>query len=412
MSEGATGASLRRRQWAWALNGWANHGYATSVLVALFPIFLDKYWARSLPGSDSTGYLALANGGACAVVMLLVPWLGAVADHRGWKKKLIAAFSALGVAATAGLALVGEGQWGLALSLFCLASIGFFCSSSFFDALLVEVSAPRDSDRVSSFGYAIAYLGGGLIFLFDVLMVLKPQAFGLSGKVDATRMAFVSVALWWALFAMPLQIWVPERRRATGVAGWKELRATVKTIATQAPLRNFLLGYWIYIDALGTLQQMAADFGAKLGFSTDALIKALLMVQFISFPAALGCGWLAGRMGTRRTIHLGLVVLAGVSVWSYFMRSEAQFYQLAAVVALVQGGVQSLSRSYFSRLIPPEKAGEYFGFYNFIGKFAAVIGPAIVGSIAVLSGNQKLSIVPLALSFTLGAWFLSRVPEP
>ncbi|HWY25984.1 MAG TPA: MFS transporter, partial [Nevskia sp.] len=205
---------------------------------------------------------------------------------------------------------------------------------------------------------------------------------------------------------------VPESRPSVAAAGWRELWGTIRSIAAQAPLRRFLLGYWIYIDALGTLQQMAADFGTKLGFSSDALIKALLMVQFISFPAALAFGRIAGRIGTRNGIYLGLAGLIGVSGWSYFMRSETQFYELAAVVGLVQGGVQSLSRSYFSRLIPPGKAGEYFGFYNLVGKFAAVIGPFVIGTVVVLSGNQRLSIFPLMGSFLLGAWLLSRVREP
>jgi MFS transporter, UMF1 family len=403
--------SSRRIQWSWALYGWANHGYATAVVVALFPIFLDKYWAKDLPGTVSTGYLALANGCAGATVMLLAPWLGALADRRGWKKHFLGLFTALGVAGTLGLALVGAGGWATALVLYALSSIGFYGGYTFLDAMLVDVAEPRDYDRVSSFGYAIGYLGGGVIFVADVLMVLHPQAFGLADAAAATRWAFVSVAAWWVLFAIPLFRNVPEGPPAAAAAGWHELWATIQSIAAQAPLRRFLFGYWIYIDALGTLQQMAADFGSKLGLASDALIKALLMVQFISFPAALAFGRIAGRIGTRNGIYLGLAGLAGVAGWSYFMRSEAQFYEMAAVVGLVQGGVQSLSRSYFSRLIPPGKAGEYFGFYNLVGKFAAVIGPFVVGAVVVLSGNPRLSILPLIGSFLLGAWLLSRVPE-
>ncbi|MBL6750129.1 MAG: MFS transporter [Nevskia sp.] len=399
----------RRTQWAWALNGWANHGYATSVLVVLFPLFFDNYWAKSLPGTQSTAYLGWTNSAAGAVVMLLAPWLGALADRRGCKKPFLAAFSLLGIAGTLGLATVGEGGWPLALLLFGISSVGFFGSYSFFDALLVQVATSEESDRVSAFGYAVGYLGGGLIFLFDVLLVLHPQAFGLADKVAATRAAFVSVALWWALFALPLFRYVPEAPPTPEAAGLRELWDTVRHIAADAPVRNFLLGYWIYIDGLGTLQQMAVDFGKKMGFSTDALIQALLLVQFVSFPAALGFGRLAGAIGARRSIYLGLAVLTGVAGWSYFMRTESQFYAMAAVVGLVQGGVQSLSRSFFARIIPPAKAGEYFGFYNFVGKFAAVLGPAMVGAVAVLSGNQRLSIVPLGVSFVVGGWLLSRV---
>jgi Permeases of the major facilitator superfamily len=401
----------RWTQFAWALNGWGNHAYATSVLVALFPIFLDKYWAVGVPGTTSTGWLGLANGGASAVVMVLAPVLGALADRRAWKKRLLALFTVLGAFATAALAMVERGGYALALPLFAIASIGFFTSSSLFDALLLRVAEPAESDRVSSFGYALGYLGGGLIFLIDVLMVLYPARFGLADAVAATQAAFVSVAVWWLLFMLPLLIWVPEGPPTRQPSGWRELRQTAREIFRQRPLRLFLLAYWIYMDALGTLQQMAADFGAKMGFPSDALIKALLMVQFVSFPAALAFGWLAGRIGTRRAIYVGLTGLVLVSLWSYFLHTVQQFYWMAGVVGLVQGGVQALSRSYFSRLIPAGKGGEYFGFYNFLGKFAAVIGPFVVGAVAVFTGNQRLSIAPLALAFILGAWLLSRVRE-
>lgn len=402
----------RRAQWAWAFNAWANHAFATTVLVAFFPIFLDKYWAQDLAGTVSTAYLAFANSGAGLVVMVLAPWLGAVADRRGSKKHFLGGFTVLGVVGTAGLALIGQGQWPLALTVFALSSIGFYASFSFYDALLMDVAQVEESDRVSAFGYAIGYLGGGLIFLLDVVMVLHPAWFGLGSTIAATRVAFVTVAVWWALFSLPLFHSVREAPPTVEPSGWSELWATVRKIFGNAPLRNFLIGYWIYIDALGTLQQMAVDYGAKLGFPTDSLIKALLLVMFISFPAALGFGWLATRIGARRSIYIGLLGLIGVSGWSYFMQTVAQFYGMAAVVGLVQGGVQSLSRSFFSRLVPAGKSGEYFGFYNFIGKFAAVIGPLIVGGVVLLTGDQRLSIFPLMVSFIVGAIFLARVKEP
>lgn len=402
----------RRAQWAWALNGWANHGYATVVLVALFPLFFDGYLAKSLPGSVSTAWLGWTDSAAGGVVMLLAPWLGAIADRRGCKKPFLAAFSALGIAGTLGLAAVGPGEWPLALLVFGLASIGFFGSSAFFDALLVQVARPGESDRVSAFGYAVAYLGGGLLFLCDVWLVLHPRQFGLTDPAAATRAAFISVAAWWALFAVPLFVYVPEAPPTPEAAGLREFLLSLRHIAADPPLRNFLFGYWIYIDGLGTLQLMAVDFGRKMGFSSDTLIQALLLVQFVSFPAALAFGRLAGRIGTRPAIYLALAVLTGVAGWSYFMRSVAEFYALAGLVGLVQGGVQSLSRSFFSRLIPPAQAGEYFGFYNMVGRFAAVLGPALVGAVVFLTGDQTLSIVPLGLSFIVGAWLLRRVRPP
>jgi UMF1 family MFS transporter len=402
----------RHSQIAWALNAWANHAFSTTILVGFFPIFFDKYWAKDLPGSTSTFYLGLSNSAASFVVMLIAPWLGALADRRGQKKRYLGLFTILGVAASAALAFVGAGQWLWSLVVFGVASIGFFASYSFNDALLVQVAEPEESDRVSSFGFAMGYLGGGILFLIDVAMVLYPQKFGLADATAATRAAFISVALWWALFCLPLFRYVPEAPAVEEATGWRELWETLKSVIRNKPVLRFLIAYWLYIDAIGTLQQMAVDFGAKLGFSTNTLITALLMVQFISFPAAWAFGPIAAWIGTKRAIYLGLAVFALLSIWAYFMQTEKQFYEMAVGVALVQGGVQALSRSYFSRLIPRERSGEYFGFYNMLGKFAAVLGPLVVGVVALATGSPHLSIMVLSVFFVIGAVLLSRVQEP
>lgn len=405
-------SAKRRSQIAWAFNAWANHAFSTTILVGFFPIFFDKYWAKDLPGATSTFYLGLTNSAASFVVMLIAPWLGALADRRGQKKRYLGWFTLLGVAASAALACIGAGQWWWALVVFALASIGFFASYSFNDALLVQVAEAAESDRVSSFGFAMGYLGGGLLFLLNVLMALYPHRFGLADATAATRAAFISVALWWGLFCLPLFRYVPEAPPVEEATGWRELWDTLKNVLRNRPVLQFLIAYWLYIDAIGTLQQMAVDFGAKLGFSTNTLITALLMVQFISFPAAWGFGPLAAWIGTKRAIYLGLAVFGLLSIGAYFMRTERQFYEMAVGVALVQGGVQALSRSYFSRLIPRERSGEYFGFYNMLGKFAAVLGPLVVGVVALATGSPQLSIMVLAVFFMVGAALLSRVQEP
>ncbi|HZR33764.1 MAG TPA: MFS transporter [Nevskia sp.] len=402
----------RRAQIAWALNAWGNHAFSTTILVGFFPIFFDRYWAKELPGTTSTFWLGITNSAAAFVVMLLAPWLGALADLRGRKKAYLGWFTVLGVLSSAALALVGAGQWTLALLLFALGQVGFFASYSFNDALLVQVAEPEESDQVSAFGFAMGYLGGGLLFLVNVAMALRPAWFGLADATAATRAAFLTVAAWWSLFCLPLFRYVPEAEPAAQASGWRELWQTLKSVLRNKPVLRFLIAYWLYIDAIGTLQQMAVDFGAKLGFSTSTLITALLLVQFISFPAAWAFGPLARRIGTRRAIYLGLAVFGGLSIWAYFMQTERQFYQMAAGVALVQGGVQALSRSYFSRLIPPGRSGEYFGFYNMLGKFAAILGPLVVGVVALLTGSPHLSIMVLALFFLVGAVLLSRVEEP
>jgi UMF1 family MFS transporter len=401
----------RASQWAWALTAWANHAFVTTVLVGLFPIFFDKYWAVNLAGTTSTFFLGLTNSLASFVVMLFAPWLGALADQHGRKRRWFGICTAIGAVATALLALVGEGHWQLALIVFGVASLGYFAGSSFQDALIVQVAAPAESNRVSALGFALGYLGGGVLFLGNVLMVLHPQWFHLANASAATRIAFLDVALWWLLFTLPLFRYVNEAPPTAELAGWRELWSTIRSVLRDRPVLNFLLAYWLYIDGIGTVQQMAVDFGVKLGFSTATLIQALLLVQFVAFPCALLFGRLGDRIGAKRAIYLGLAVFTAVTVFAYFMRQEWQFYLLAAIVGTVQGGVQALSRSYFARLIPPERAGEYFGFYNMLAKFAAVLGPLLMGVVAIATGNQRLSILALALFFVLGGWLLSRVQD-
>jgi UMF1 family MFS transporter len=405
-------SSKRAAQWAWALTAWANHAFATTVLVGFFPIFFDQYWAAKLPGTTSTFYLGLTNSSAAFIVMLLAPWLGALSDRRGEKKLWFGIWSAVGALATAALCLIGAGHWGWALAVFGLGSIGFFAGSSFQDALIVQVADAYQTNRVSSLGFALGYLGGGLIFLLNVVLVKYPHWFHVADASTAMRIAFVDVALWWIVFSLPLFRYVHEAAPTAIATGWRELWHTLRAVLRDRPVLNFLLAYWLYIDAIGTLQQMAVDFGIKLGFSSNALIQALLLVQFVSFPSALLFGRLGDRIGTRRAIYLGLAVFVALTCFAYFMQNERQFYILAAVVGTVQGGVQALSRSYFARLIPRERAGEYFGFYNMLAKFAAVLGPLAMGVVAIATGNQRLSILVLEVFFIGGALLLARVRDP
>lgn len=405
---------INRTQFSWACYDWANSAFATTVLVGLFPVLFNNYYAAGVDPGMSTFYLgAFGNSLSATVVMVLAPTLGVIADRRGLKKPLLGLFTGLGVAGTVGLFFVGEGQWGWAIALFSLACIGFFGGLGFYDSLLVNVAAPAERDRVSAFGYGLGYLGGGLLFVLNVLMVLKPEMFGIPDKSTAAKLAFVSVGAWWILFSLPLFLKVSEPEREEGGAmGWREMALMMKRVLGMKPVLMFLLGYFLYIDAVGTVAQMAVDFGIKLGFASDALIKAILIVQFVSFPAAIAFGWIGERFGTRHGIYLGLAVYVFVTCWALFMKTERDFYLMAAVVGLVQGGVQSLSRSYFARLIPADSAGQFFGFYNMLGKFAAVLGPLVVGITAALTGNPRLSLFMLVFFFIGGAVLLSRVREP
>jgi UMF1 family MFS transporter len=305
-----------------------------------------------------------------------------------------------------------QGQWIWALLAYGIGTVSFWAGYSFQDALIVQVADDREINRVSAHGFALGYIGGGLLFLVNVLMALHPAWFHLANGTQATRVAFLDVAVWWVLFTLPAFRYVPEGQATGDPSNLAALWATIRRIMGERTVRNFLIAYWLYMDALNTVQLMAIDFGTKLGFASDSLIVALLIVQFIAFPFALLFGWLGDRFGTKRSIYLGLAVFVGVTFYAYYMQTVQQFYVLAAIFGSVQGGVQALSRSYFARLIPRERAGEYFGFYNMLGKFAAVLGPLAMGLVAMATGNQRLSILVLEFFFVAGGLLLARSGGP
>jgi len=403
----------RRAQWSWALYDWANSAFATTVIAGFFPIFFNRYWAEGIAPETQTLYQGITATVASLFIMVLAPWLGAVADRHAAKKRFLLAFTLVGVVSTAALYLVGRGEWLAAVLLSILGRIGFLGGISFYDSLLVNVAKPAETDRVSALGYGLGYLGGGLLFALNVAMALKPAAFGIPDAALATRLSFVMVAIWWLAFSVPLFRHVRESTPSGAASGWSELMHTLKEIRGMRPVWMFLFAYWLYIDGVDTIIVMAVDFGMKLGFPSDSLIVALLMVQFIGFPMAVLFGWLGGKLGTRRAIFVALSVYIGVTFWAYFLDSVAEFYMMAAAIGCVQGGIQSLSRSYYARLIPPEKAGEFFGFYNMLGKFAAVLGPAVVGLTAQFTGNPRLAILSILVFFIAGGLLLTRVsPGP
>lgn len=397
---------------------WGNSAFATTVVAGLFPIFFDQYWASNLDSGTRTFWLGVASSASSLAVVILAPLLGSVADSGGLKKRFLAVFTALGVLSTAAFYWVGQGEWMIATVLFTLGSIGFQAGTSFYDSLIVHVARDEEMDRVSSLGYGLGYLGGGGLFALNVAMVLKPQWFGLADAAAATKTSFLLVAIWWAVFAIPLFRLVPERRTGRNGAladlraGLGQLTATIRELRKLKPVWMFLLAYWLYIDGVDTIVRMAVDYGLTLGFPSSSLIVALLMVQFIGFPAAIGFGFIAGRIGTRRALYVALSVYIGVTAYAYLLQTVTQFYIMAAAIGLVQGGVQALSRSYYARLIPADKSGEFFGFYNMLGKFAAVLGPVAVGVTKLVTGDARLAILILVLFFIVGMLLLSRVPDP
>jgi MFS transporter, UMF1 family len=420
------GQGSRKQILAWAMYDWANSAFATTVMAGFFPIFFKQFWSAGTDTALSTARLGLANSLAGITVALAAPFLGAIADQSAAKKNFLFTFAAIGITATMSLFFVAKGQWVVATMLYAFALMGFSGGNVFYDSLLKTVSDEPKMDSVSTLGYALGYLGGGLLFALNVLMVLKPSVFGIGHASQAVRLSFVTVGIWWAVFAMPLVVFVHETRtggkeRTAQMVnkGIGQLRKTFSEVRHLKTISLFLLAYWLYIDGVDTIIVMAVDYGLSLGFRQEDLILALLLVQFVGFPCAVAFGRIADRIGTKPSILLGIGVYLFVTLWGALIHNRAEFYIMAVLIGMVQGGVQALSRSFFAKIIPADKAAQYFGFYNMLGKFASIIGPTLVGATVMLSRSlgagpdlsPRISISSIAILFITGGILLLFVDE-
>ena len=406
----------KRAVWSWAFYDWGNSAYSTTVMAGFFPLFFKEYWADPHNPNQSTFYLGMANSIASIVVASLAPLLGSIADQGSAKKKFLIFFAFLGVIMTGGLWMVSQGNWQLAVLFYVIATIGFASGNVFYDSLLPGLASEERVDIVSSLGFGLGYLGGGLLFLVNVFMYLKPEIFGISDGATAIKLSFLSVAVWWAVFTIPLILFVPEPKNYDAVdiknaikMGWIQLIQTFDEIRNMKVVGTFLLAYFFYIDGVDTIIKMAVDYGMSLNFSGESLIIALLIVQFVAFPAALIYGQLASKVGIKTAIMIGIIAYSFITFLGYFITKAWHFYVLAILIGLFQGGIQALSRSLYTRIIPAEKSAEFFGFYNMLGKFAAIIGPALMGTISLVTGSARLGILSILLLFILGAFFLNKV---
>jgi UMF1 family MFS transporter len=393
---------------------WASSAFATTVMAGFFPMFFKQFWCAGVEVTTSTLRLGVASSAASLIVAVLAPVLGAVADGSAARRAFLLWFAGVGLAATGALYFVPQARWLLAAVVYVVAILGFSGANVFYDSLLVFVAPPGRRDFVSAFGFALGYLGGGVLFAVNVLMTLYPSAFGLSGPGEAVRVSFLTVSLWWLAFSIPIARYVSEGG-APGAAGGRvreglvELRATFRRVRELRTVWMFLIAYWLYIDGVHTIVRMAVDYGLALGFPSNSLIVALLITQFVGFPAALMFGRLGEKAGARTGIFAGIAVYVVVAVWGYRMQSVWEFYVMAGVVGLVQGGVQSLSRSFYASLIPSGQSAQFFGFYNTLGRFAAVLGPLIMGGVSYATGNPRLSIIAIISLFIAGGALLLKV---
>ncbi len=403
---------------------WANSAFATTIMAAVLPAFYSSVAASGLSPVHASSYWGYTNTIAMLLVAISAPILGAIADHTGARKRFLGSFAGLGITFTALMVFISTGDWLAASALYILGRIGFSGANIFYDSLLPHVARPEDIDQVSTRGYAIGYLGGGLLLILNLIMI-QPDLVGLEsfpGIPNAewgSRLSFLTVAIWWAVFSVPLFRWVPEppavvsrdESRNPIRAGFQRLGHTFRDIRRYRELFKFLIAFWLYNDGIGTIIIMAVIFGAEIGVGQADLIGAILMVQFVGIPFSLAFSWLARRLGTKRSILVALGVYTLIAIGGYFMQTARHFWILAFFVATVQGGSQALSRSLYGTMSPMAKTSEFFGFYDVSSKFAGILGPALFGIVGMLTGSSRLSIISLVASFIVGGFLLKRVDE-
>jgi MFS transporter, UMF1 family len=403
---------------AWAMYDWANSAFWSTVVTAVFPPFFSDYAAAGLPAVAATARFAWGTTAAALIIAVLGPVLGAVADYRAMKKRLLALFMAVGVAATLLMAFIERGGWVFALVLFIVGNIGVATSQVFYDSLLPHIAAPGEVDRVSTAGFAVGFFGGGIVLLINLAWILSPATFGLPDTVAAIKLSFVSVAVWWLIFSIPLLRRVPEPppvREAVARVGGAVGLAFGSAWRTFHELRGYrqaflmLVAFLLYNDGIQTMIRMASIYGAEVGLDRNAQIAAFVLVQFVGVPCSFLFGALAGRIGAKTALGFALVVYIGISVLGYYMTTEWQFFTLAALVGMVQGGSQALSRSLFARMIPKEKSSEYFGFFSVFEKFAGVAGPAVFATSVTVFGSSRAAVLSVIFFFVAGALVLTRV---
>lgn len=410
---------------AWALYDWANSGFVTVVITTVFPIYFSSVACAGLDPAVATRRFSLITTLSLLAAALASPLLGALADARAAKKRFLAAFMALGLTATAAMFAIDHGQWVLAGALFALANLGVVASFVFYDALLPHVARGGELDRLSSAGYAMGYVGGGLLLAIDLALLRRPDWFGLPAGEGLSpdqatlpaRLAFVSVAAWWLVFSIPLFLRVSEPPRAARIDGpgpglrhaLADLSRTLRDLAGLRQTCLLLVAFLIYNDGVGTIIRMAAIFGAEIGLDHGAMIQAILMVQFVGIPCAFAFGALAQRIGAKAAIGIGIGVYFLTTLVAWRMDSEAEFYLLAFLVGLVQGGVQALSRSLYASMIPARRSGEFFGLFAVLEKFAGLAGPAFFTLAAMLTGSSRAGLASVVLFFAVGGLLLARV---
>lgn len=402
---------FNKTEWSWIFYDWANSGYGIIVVTAVLPIWLTSVAANGgISATHATAYWGYANSVATLAAAVLAPILGALADFQGMKGRLFYIFTALGIVGTLGLATVPADNLLLLLAVFVLSFVGYSSANVFYDSYITDITTPSRMDRVSSAGYGFGYLGGLVPFIIFMIGRSFLSAHGV------VIFAFVLSAVWWFAFTLPFvknvrQVYALPANDHPVRAAVRRLAETIRDLRHYPVLSGFLLAYFFYIDGVNTIFTMASSFALAIGIPSSQLIVVLLAVQLIAFPFSIVYGWLADRFGNRNILIMGMLIYIGITLFAIFINHPNQFWLLAFGVGTSQGGMQALSRSYLGQIIPKERSGEFFGFFNIFGKFSAIIGPAIFGIVSQVTGRVQFAAGALSILFVIGLIIFVRLPK-
>ncbi len=407
---------LNKLEKSWALYDWANSAYTLTVTTAIFPLYFKSVAENAgMSGASSTAIWASTNGYVSLFVAILSPILGTIADYYGFKKRFFMFFLALGITACLLLGFIPESQWVLMLFIYMLSAIGFSGSIIFYDAFLVDVTKDERMDKVSTYGYALGYIGSTIPFIIAMAIILLSSngILPLSGYTPV-KIAFMITAVWWFAFSFPM---VKNVRQVHGIKceehfigkSFIRLRQTIKEIRQYRAAFLFLIAYFFYIDGVDTIIRMASSYGADMGIDGNSLLIILLVTQFVAFPSAIAFGHLASKFKGKIMLYVAIFAYTLITIYGYFMDDVFDFWVLAILVGLFQGGIQALSRSYFAKLIPKKNANKYFGLYNIFGKFAAIMGPFLMAFAINITGESRNGVLSLIILFVIGGFLLTHV---
>lgn len=406
--------------WSWVMYDWANSAFATTIMAVVLPIYFSDVAAKNLKEGLAVSYWGYTQSIAMLLTAIIAPLLGTLADYTSSKKKFMSFFILLGSSFTSLLYFAQSGDWLLCSILYIVANIGFSASLVFYDAFLPHITSRENFAWVSSLGYAMGYLGGGLLLILNILMIQFPKMFFLPDSLTATRVAFVTVGVWWLLFSIPFfknikEEKIPVEKLNVGnyfTLPFERLKRTFSEARKYKELFKFLIAFWLYIDGVGTIIKMAAIYGREVGIGSMHLMGAILLVQFVAFPFAMIFGKIASKTNTKKTIYLTIALYCFITVWAYFMDSAIEFWILAIMVAIGQGGIQALSRSFYAELIPKEKSAEFYSFFSISEKFASIFGPFIFGLVSQFTSSPRNGVFSLLGFFIAGWLILLNVKEP